>query len=371
MARFSYDLAGRLQRKDIRHCYLLAQRFAGSSSRVQIPQRKRTSMADRVLVTGGAGYIGSVVTAQLLRKGCDVLVLDNLSHGKRSAVPSGAELIVADTADRQALDAIFREHRIDAVMHFAAFIEAGESMQLPEQYFRNNTANTLTLLEVMIEHKIPRMVFSSTAALYGTPERTPIEETDKLQPTNAYGESKLLVEQMLAWFNRIHGLRYASLRYFNAAGAAGEQGEDHSPESHLIPLILQVALGKREYISIFGANYPTPDGTCIRDYIHVSDLASAHLLVLEALNLRDKLIYNLGNGRGYSVREVIETVRRVTGHPIPAREVHSRPGDPAVLVASSEKIRRELQWNPQVPSLEDIVSSAWDWRGKHPNGYPS
>jgi UDP-glucose 4-epimerase len=326
-------------------------------------------MTDRVLVTGGAGYIGSVVAAQLLRKGCDVLVLDNLSHGKRSAVPSGGKLIVADTADREALDAIFSQERIDAVMHFAAFIEAGESMQLPEKYFRNNTANALTLLEAMIAHKIPRLVFSSTAALYGTPERTPIEETDKLQPTNAYGESKLLVERMLAWFNRIHGLRYACLRYFNAAGAAGEQGEDHLPESHLIPLTLQVALGTRNHISIFGASYPTPDGTCIRDYIHVSDLASAHLLVLDALKQHDKLIYNLGSGRGYSVREVIETVRRVTGHPIPAREVQARPGDPAVLVASSEKIRRDLQWSPQIPNLEDIVRSAWDWRSKHPNGY--
>lgn len=326
-------------------------------------------MTDRVLVTGGAGYIGSVVTSQLLAKGCEVVALDNLSHGNKKAVPAGAKLIVADTADRAALDRIFQEHRIDAVMHFAASIEAGESMQVPEKYFRNNTANSLTLLEAMLANKISRLVFSSTAALYGTPERTPIEETDPLRPTNAYGESKLLVEQMLAWFHRIHGLRYACLRYFNASGAAGDLGEDHVPESHLIPIALQVALGKREYISIFGTDYATPDGTCVRDYIHVSDLASAHVLVLDALRQRDKLIYNLGTGRGFSVREVVDTVRRVTGHPIPVREVPRRPGDPAVLVAASGSIQRDLQWRPQFPALEDIVRSAWDWKRKHPDGY--
>jgi UDP-glucose 4-epimerase len=326
-------------------------------------------MADRVLVTGGAGYIGSVVTAQLLAKDCEVIVCDNLSHGSKKAVPAGAKLIVADTADRTALDCIFQEHRIDAVMHFAAFIEAGESMQVPEKYFRNNTVNSLTLLEAMLAHKVQRLVFSSTAALYGTPDRTPIEETDPLRPTNAYGESKLLVERMLAWFHRIHGLRYACLRYFNAAGAAGDLGEDHVPESHLIPLTLQVALGKRGHVSIFGTDYPTPDGTCVRDYIHVSDLASAHILVLDALRQRDKLIYNLGNGRGYSVREVVEAVRRVTGHPIPAREVARRPGDPAVLVAGSGSIQRDLRWQPQFPTLESIVRSAWEWRRAHPDGY--
>jgi UDP-glucose 4-epimerase len=328
-------------------------------------------MADRVLVTGGAGYIGSVVTAQLVAKGYEVVVCDNLSHGSKKAVPAGAKVIVADTADRAALDRIFQEHRFDAVMHFAAFIEAGESMQVPEKYFRNNTVNSLTLLEAMLAHKVQRLVFSSTAALYGTPERTPIEETDPLRPTNAYGESKLLVEQMLAWFHRIHGLRYSCLRYFNAAGAAGDLGEDHVPESHLIPLTLQVALGKREYISIFGTDYPTPDGTCVRDYVHVTDLASAHILVLDALRQRDKLIYNLGTGHGFSVREVIETARRVTGHPIPAREVARRPGDPAVLVAGSDSIKRDLRWQPQFPELESIVRSAWEWRRTHPDGYAS
>jgi UDP-glucose 4-epimerase len=326
-------------------------------------------MADCVLVTGGAGYIGSVVTSQLLAKGCEVIVYDNLSHGRRRAVPARAKFVNGDTADRGGLDRIFREHRIDGVMHFAAFIEAGESMQVPEKYFRNNTANSLTLLEAMLEHKVRRLVFSSTAALYGTPDRTPIEESDALHPTNAYGESKLLVEQMLAWFHRIHGLRYASLRYFNAAGAAGKQGEDHVPESHLIPLTLQVALGRRENILIYGTDYPTPDGTCVRDYIHVSDLSSAHLLVLDALRERDKLVYNLGNGRGFSVREVVETVRRVTGHAVPAVEAARRPGDPAVLVAGADKIKSELHWQPQFTSLESIVSSAWEWRRAHPDGY--
>jgi len=326
-------------------------------------------MAERVLVTGGAGYIGSVVTSQLLARGYDVIVYDNLSHGSKKAVPAGAKLIIADTADRAALDRIFQEHRINAVMHLAAFIEAGESMQVPEKYFRNNTVNSLTLFEAMLAHKVQRVVFSSTAALYGTPDRTPIEESDPLRPTNAYGESKLLVEQMLAWLHRVHGLRYSCLRYFNAAGAAGDLGEDHVPESHLIPLTLQVALGKREYVSIFGTDYPTPDGTCVRDYIHVSDLASAHILVLDALRQSSKLIYNLGTGRGFSVREVVDTVRRVTGHPIPAREVARRPGDPAVLVAGSESIKRDLHWQPPFPGLESIVRSAWEWRRKRPFGY--
>jgi UDP-glucose 4-epimerase len=326
-------------------------------------------MPDRVLVTGGAGYIGSVVTAQLLKQGFDVLVFDDLSNGHQAAVPSGAKLVVANTSNRSALDEVFRAQRIDAVIHLAASIEAGESMKVPEKYFRNNTANSLTLLEAVIEHKVPRFVFSSTAALFGTPDRVPIEENDALHPTNTYGESKLLVEQMLAWFHRIHGLRYASLRYFNAAGGAGDQGEDHQPESHLIPLILQVALGQRDHIAIYGTDYPTPDGTCVRDYIHVSDLASAHLLVLEALRQKDKLVFNLGNGRGFSVREVIEVARRITGHPIPVKEAPRRPGDPAVLVASSDKIKRELHWQPQFSTLEAIVQSAWDWRRTHRDGY--
>jgi UDP-glucose 4-epimerase len=326
-------------------------------------------MTERVLITGGAGYIGSIVASQLLANGYHVTILDNLGHGRRAAVPKGAEFVQGDVGDRAALDLLFHRQKMDGVMHFAALIEAGESMKFPEIYFRNNTACSLTLLEAVLAHRISRIVFSSTAALYGNPERTPIEEEDPLRPTNAYGESKLLVEQMLAWFHRIHGLRYASLRYFNAAGAAGILGEDHRPESHLIPIALEVAQGKRKELSLFGTDYPTTDGTCVRDYIHVADLASAHLLAFEALKTKDKLIYNLGSGRGFSVREVIETVRRVTGHPIPARDMPRRPGDPAVLVASSAKIRQELHWNPQFSSLDEIVKSAWEWRSAHPNGY--
>jgi len=323
----------------------------------------------KILVTGGAGYIGSVVSAELLGAGHQVVVYDNLSHGHRQAVPRGAEILTGEMGDREALDRAFQQHRPEAVMHFAALIEAGESMQAPERYFRNNTASTLTLLECMLQHGTRRLVFSSTAALYGNPERTPIEEDAALRPTNAYGESKLLVERMLGWFHQIHGLRYASLRYFNAAGAAGELGEDHRPESHLIPLVLQVALGRRPGISVYGADYDTPDGTCVRDYIHVADLAAAHLLALHALAGREQLIYNLGNGRGFSVRQVVEVARKVTGHAIPAKDAPRRPGDPAVLVASSEKIRRELGWQPRYPELEQIVASAWEWRRGHPDGY--
>jgi UDP-glucose 4-epimerase len=322
-----------------------------------------------VLVTGGAGYIGSVVVAQLLKAGHQATVYDNLSKGKREAISPGANLIVGDIGDRATLDRVFTETKYDAVMNFAAYIEAGESMRVPEQFFRNNTANALTLLEAMLAHKVNRFVFSSTAALFGEPERTPILEDDRLKPTNAYGESKLLVEQMLAWFNRIHGFRYASLRYFNAAGATETLGEVHEPETHLIPLVLQVAAGKRPHISIFGADYPTPDGTCIRDYIHVIDLAEAHVLALHALEKESKLIYNLGNGRGFSVKQVIEAAREVTGHAIPAVESPRRAGDPAVLVAGSDKIIRELGWKPKYADLKTIIKSAWDWHQKHPQGY--
>lgn len=323
----------------------------------------------KVLVTGGAGYIGSVVTAELLRRGHQVFVYDNLSHGFRAAVPKKTDLIVGDIADKANLTRVISTCGIEAVMHFAALIEAGESMKVPERYFRNNAASTLSLLEVMHETGVKKFVFSSTAALYGNPENIPIRETDTLKPTNAYGESKLLVERMLEWFHRIHGLSYASLRYFNAAGATEQLGEAHIPETHLIPIILQVALGKRESIAIYGTDYATPDGTCVRDYVHVVDLAQAHLLALEALAEKPQQVYNLGSGRGFSVREVIDVTRRVTGKTIAAVESPRRPGDPAVLVASSDKIKQELGWNPEHAELEQIIESAWRWHQKHPNGY--
>jgi UDP-glucose 4-epimerase len=318
----------------------------------------------KVLVTGGAGYIGSVVVAQLVAAGHTVVVYDNLSKGHRESVATGATLVVADVGDRVSLDAAFTEHRPEAVMHFAASIEAGESMRDPTKFFRNNTANALTLLETVLAHHVRCFVFSSTAAVYGDPLSTPISEADRLQPTNAYGESKLLVERMLAWVHRIHGLSCATLRYFNAAGAAGALGERHDPESHLIPIILQVASGTRSHISVFGDDYDTPDGSCVRDYIHISDLASAHLLALNALAARAEpaqLIYNLGNGRGFSVKQVIECARRVTGCAIPAVVEPRRAGDPAILVASPAKIRAELGWQPRYPELEEIVGSAWNY----------
>lgn len=315
-----------------------------------------------LLVTGGAGYIGSVVCSQLLAEKHEVVVYDSLSRGHRDAVPQGAQLVIGDVSDRKTLDQIFRSRAFDGVLHLAALIEAGESMRVPELYFRANSASTLTLLEAMLAAGVNKFVFSSTAALYGEPENIPIRESDTLKPTNVYGESKLLVERVLDWFNRIHGFRYASLRYFNAAGATKNLGERHNPESHLIPLVLQAAVGARPSISIFGTDYATPDGTCIRDYIHVLDLARAHILALEALLSHDKLIYNLGNGRGFSVREVIQVAERVTKNRIPVVEAPRRPGDPAILIASSEKIQKELHWEPQYPELEEIIASAWNYQ---------
>ena len=332
----------------------------------------------KILVTGGAGYIGSTVSGLLAENGHKAVVFDNLSHGRRDLLPPGVEFIEGELADRAALENIFvsaKRHGspFDGVLHFAALIEAGESMLHPERFFRNNSASTLALLEAILAHGPRRLVFSSTAAVYGEPEVVPIKEDARLLPTNPYGESKLLVERMLGWFHRIHGLRYASLRYFNVAGAAEgpggiTRGEAHEPESHLIPLVLDVALGRRSSIKIFGDDYPTPDGTCIRDYIHVSDLADAHLLALKALETspaaESGLIFNLGNGRGFSVLEVIESARRVTGHPIPAESHPRRPGDPAVLVASSEKAIRELGWKPRYIQLDEIVRTAWIWHQK-------
>jgi len=314
----------------------------------------------RILVTGGAGYIGGTVAQLLLDHGHQVVIYDNLSHGHRSMVPAGTEFIAGELADRPSLERVLHTD-IDGVMHFAALIEAGESMKKPEMYFRNNSASTLSLLEAMLATGVSRLVFSSTAAVYGEPESTPILEDAPLSPTNAYGESKLLVEQMLSWLNRVHDFRYASLRYFNVAGAIEGRGEAHEPESHLIPLILDVALGRRQSIKVFGQDYPTHDGTCVRDYIHVHDLARAHLLALEALKQHSKLIYNIGNGVGFTVREVIESARRVTGHPIPVEECPPRPGDPAVLIASAEKIGKELGWTPAYTKLDDIIASAWTW----------
>jgi UDP-glucose 4-epimerase len=323
----------------------------------------------RILVTGGAGYIGSVVAEQLLRTGHTVTVLDNLIMGWREAIPTGAEFVQADTGDETALDQLFTSHKFDAVLHFAALIEAGESVKVPEQYFDNNSLRSLTLLRVMLRHKVSRFVFSSTAAVYGEPKVVPIPEDHPLSPTNAYGESKLIVEQMLAWMHSAHGLRYASLRYFNAAGATPGRGEAHRSESHLIPLILQVPLGQREFVSIFGTDYPTKDGTCIRDFIHVDDLASAHLLALQGLETHETLICNLGSGEGFSVRQIVDLACKITGHSIPVREMPRRTGDSAVLIASSDKIRRLLGWSPRCSDVESIIVSAWDWHKSHPHGY--
>jgi UDP-glucose 4-epimerase len=314
------------------------------------------------------------VAGLLVETGHETVVFDNLSHGRRDLLPTGVEFVQGELEDRAALEDLFATAKtqgrpFDGVLHFAALIEAGESMQRPEIFFRNNTACTLSLLEAMLAHGPRKLVFSSTAAVYGEPELVPIKEDAQLLPTNPYGESKLLVERMLDWLNRIHGLRYASLRYFNVAGAPEgpdgvTRGEAHEPESHLIPLVLDVALGRRQSIKIFGEDYPTPDGTCVRDYIHVSDLAEAHLLALKALESHPRLIFNLGNGQGFSVREVIESARRVTGHAIPAEVCPRRAGDPAVLVASSAKAIRELGWKPKYTELDEIVRTAWVWHQK-------
>ncbi len=324
-----------------------------------------------IMVTGGAGYIGSHTVAELLAKGEEVVVVDNLQQGHREAV-LGGKLYVGDIRDADFLDKVFRENNIDAVIHFAANSLVGESMQLPGKYYHNNVYGTLCLLEKMNEYGVKKIVFSSTAATYGEPENVPILETDRTLPTNAYGETKLAMEKMMRWFDTAHGIKYVSLRYFNAAGAheSGRIGEDHSPETHLVPIILQVALGKREHISIFGEDYATPDGTCIRDYIHVTDLADAHILAVEKLRAGGESgVYNLGNGKGFSVKEVIEIAREVTGHAIPAVVEARRAGDPAVLVASSERGRTELGWQPKRASLQQIIASAWAWHQANPDGY--
>lgn len=318
----------------------------------------------RVLVTGGAGYIGSVVTEELVKDGHQVVVYDNLSKGHRDAVVAGAVLVEGDLLEEDKLSRTINDNRIDAVVHMAAFSLVGESCELPSKYYHNNVVAGLVLLDAMRDSGVKKIVFSSTAATYGEPESQPIYETATTNPTNPYGETKLAFERAMHWHEQAHGLRYASLRYFNAAGASEQCGEDHDPETHLIPIALQAAAGERSHVEIYGDDYPTPDGTCVRDYIHVIDLARAHILALDVLNERSA-IYNLGcGGDGYSVREVIDTARRVTGREIPVRVGPRRAGDPAVLIASSDRIKSELGWQPQFQDLGLIVESAWKWKKK-------
>lgn len=324
-----------------------------------------------ILVCGGAGYIGSHMVAELLEKGEDVVILDNFQKGHKEAI-LGGKVYQGDLRDRTILDKVFSENEIEAVIDFAADSLVGESVVEPLKYFNNNIGGTISLLEAMRDHGVRKIVFSSTAATYGEPERTPIEEGDMTFPTNPYGESKLAVEKILKWCDGAYGIKHSVLRYFNAAGAhaSGRIGEDHNPESHLIPLILQVASGNRKKIMIFGDDYDTPDGTCVRDYIHVTDLANAHLLALDRLRKGgESIICNLGNGTGFSVKEVVEVARKVTGMDIKAEIAPRRAGDPAVLIASSEKAKRELGWNPKHASLENIIETAWKWHSSHPSGY--
>ena len=325
-----------------------------------------------ILVLGGAGYIGSHTVYELIAAGRDVVVADNLLTGFRAAVHPSARFYEADIRDRAAMARIFEREDVEGVIHFAASSQVGESMADPLKYYDNNLCGTTALLEVMVAHGVDKIVFSSTAAAYGEPERVPILEDDPTKPTNCYGETKLAMEHMMGWVSRAHGLRYVALRYFNACGAhpGGAIGEAHSPETHLIPLILQVPNGQRDSIAVFGDDYPTRDGTCVRDYIHVTDLAQAHILALDYL-LRggENEVFNLGNGVGFTVSEVVEAARRVTGHPIPVEISPRRAGDPAQLVASSEKARAVLGWKPELDCLDTIISTAWAWHKRHPNGY--
>ena len=325
-----------------------------------------------ILVCGGAGYIGSHAVRQLIDKGEEVIIVDNLETGHEDAIHPKAKFYKVDIRDEKSLNKVFEENKIDEVIHFAANSLVGESMTNPLKYFNNNVHGTEVLLKVMVAHDVNKIVFSSKAATYGEPKNIPILESDETNPTNAYGETKLCMEKMMKWADKAHGVKYISLRYFNVAGAhvSGEIGEDHNPETHLIPLILQVPLGKREFISIFGDDYETHDGTCIRDYIHVTDLADAHILAVHKLREgSESNIYNLGSGNGFTVKEMIEAARKVTEHEIPAKVCERRSGDPAKLVASSEKARRELGWNPKYENVEDMISSAWNWHKNHPNGF--
>lgn len=325
-----------------------------------------------IMVLGGAGYIGSHTVYALIEQGMDVVVVDNLETGHIEAVHKNARFYQGDIRNREFIDSVFDKEHIDAVIHFAANSLVGESMTDPLKYYDNNVNGTKVLLQSMVAHNIKKIVFSSTAATYGEPDRVPILETDRTEPTNTYGETKLSMEKMFKWTDVAHGVKYVSLRYFNACGAheSGQIGEAHSPETHLIPLVLQVPLGQREAINIYGDDYPTEDGTCIRDYIHVTDLAQAHILAVEYLiKGNDSNVFNLGNGVGFSVKEVVEVARKVTGHAIPAVITERRAGDPARLIASSEKAREVLNWNPQHAELEEIISSAWKWHSTHPKGY--
>ena len=322
----------------------------------------------KILVTGGAGYIGSIVVEQLIGAGESVVVFDNLYQGHQAAVHPQATFVRGDLADRAAVDALFDTHQPEAIMHFASHTLVGESMEAPFRYIGENVTNGLNLLQSAVQHGVRRFILSSTANLFDKPERMPIDEEERIVPGSPYGESKYILERLLYWLDRVHGFRYAALRYFNAAGASVERGEDHHPELHIIPLVLGVAQGKRAKVTIFGDDYPTPDGTCVRDYIHVIDLAQAHILALRALD-RGSRTYNLGNGQGFSVKQLIEMAREITGHPIPTEIGPRRPGDPATLIASSDRIRRELGWKPKYPDLRAIVESAWKWHQAHPKGY--
>ncbi|MBK7394391.1 MAG: UDP-glucose 4-epimerase GalE [Chloracidobacterium sp.] len=321
-----------------------------------------------ILVTGGAGYIGSILTEELVANGHTVVVYDNLVMGHRAAVHSKAAFVEADIADTGVLTRTLKEHSIEAVMHLAAYTSVGESVANPEKYIQNNYVASVSLLDAMVEAGVTRIVFSSTAAVYGEPKKLPLTEEDETSPINTYGESKLAVEKALWKYNENHGLRFVALRYFNVGGASLHNGEWHDPETHLIPDILNTARGKDEILEIYGNDYPTPDGTCVRDYIHVKDLANAHILALNALDDFSG-VYNLGTGIGNSVREVIEAARRITGAPIPVKFIERRPGDPAVLTASAEKIKRELGWKPQDDNLDKILGSYWLWLQNNPNGY--
>ncbi|HUW20160.1 MAG TPA: UDP-glucose 4-epimerase GalE [Sedimentisphaerales bacterium] len=326
----------------------------------------------RVLVCGGAGYIGSNMTAILAAEGYEPVVLDNLTTGHRSAIPQ-VQFVHGDLADYELVVKTLRNHRIEAVMHFAAFIEVGESVRLPLKYYQNNVSNTHTLLSAMVTADVEKLVFSSTAAVYGMPHKTPITEDSPKEPINPYGETKLAAERMCHYQSRAGKLRYASLRYFNASGAGNNAclGEDHRPESHLIPLTIQAAMGKRAEMQIYGTDYPTPDGTCVRDYIHIEDLCRAHLLALSKLDSSSELVYNLGNSKGYSVREVIDTVKKVSGKDFKVAEAGRRPGDAPILTSDATKAKNELGWTPEFPDLEKIVSTAWKWHSEHPDGYPN